>query len=377
MARREAEQKLTSSPTPRLTIMNDTTPDQQELTSLTPNEREWIRQTGLKVAAVRAAEGQEVRWSCLDELEDHIVKRAMKNQTGADGGSPDNWIRLVSHLSRWSSKYPFQEVLDTVAGVVLMMKGSEQSGQQDDGCTGRDSPLPTPPLIPPMTMNPPSNMGRVERSVEERSTSKAAPEKRSPIPQQGVVLSRGTSSVPRPGAVMRTSTPQEEAPVVKSTVAVPNEAISSSLPANKTSGQCVSDGANRSAKLLPALPERHPHNSRDPYHISGGCERCDATLALTRGNAEPVKEVKDAPAKSRVAPTLPSPEKLGTARSAAPKAAIHSKGSTVAYAGNTSLSRCSASSDKIAPTVQSRSPPVHPDLQKKTHFDAHSPKMTH
>ena len=153
-------------------------------------------------------------------------------------------MRLVNHLLRWSSKYPLSEVLDTAAGMVLMMKASEQSKPRDEGCKGGDSPLPTPPLIPPMTMDPQSDKRRVERSVEARSTPEVAPGKRSPIPQQGVDSSRATSSVPRPGVVMRTSTPQEEAPVAKPSGDVPNKTLSASLPVKRTSGQRASGKAN-------------------------------------------------------------------------------------------------------------------------------------
>ena len=131
----------------------------------------------------------------------------------------------------------------------------EQSKQLGSACKGGDSLLPTPLLVPSTAMIRQSNTGRVERPVEERKAPQAPQEKKALTPHEDVGSDRGISSNPRPGAVMRTSTPQEGAPVMKSTVAVPGKVLSSSLPANKTVGQRVSEGANRSARSLPALPE--------------------------------------------------------------------------------------------------------------------------
>ena len=93
------------------------------------------------------------------------------------------------------------------------------------------------------------------RTIEERTASRFTVEKTTPNPPKQTVMNRGPSAVPRPDAVMRTSTPQEGESGIKSPVDVPNEAISSSLPVKKVSGRHVPSGANKSAKSLPAYPD--------------------------------------------------------------------------------------------------------------------------
>ena len=138
---------------------------------------------------------------------------------------------------------------------MMVMSESKQRKRRNDASQEGDSLPPVPHCTLPMAADTPCDVSNAVRTDERGSAPKGAAEKRSPTPQQEVVIGKGAGAVPRPGMVMRTSMPQEEVPVVKSSMDVPNKVLSSSMPVKKMNGESVPSGANRSTKSLPAYPD--------------------------------------------------------------------------------------------------------------------------
>ena len=78
------------------------------------------------------AVGQQKKWNALDDLEEHVVDMALRYRSETDGQLSAAWAGLLSHLSRWSSKYPLRDALETAANTVMVINESEQKRRQDD-----------------------------------------------------------------------------------------------------------------------------------------------------------------------------------------------------------------------------------------------------
>ena len=222
---------------------------------LTPEEGEWIARTEELIEMVNVAQDQEEEWDLLDDLKRHVGGMALRCQRRTDGDPAGDWTRLLSHLSRWSTRSPLKEVLKSTAKTLVLMEQSKQRKQQGNMGRQRESPPRASPLVPAAAASASSDVESAAGPIEDKSVSGLAPAGGLSIPRQDQSWSGQTIAGPKPGAVMRTSTPQAEAPVVRSSREISGKVLSSSLPVRSANEQRCSSRGGRSVKSSPGVHE--------------------------------------------------------------------------------------------------------------------------
>ena len=201
-----------------------------------------------------APDGEE-KAIAKEGLEDCVMKMALTYNIEGNGRTPEGWTRLVTHLSEWSMRDPLAGAQKKCTKLIARRAAKRLEAGPRGRPNSGNSLLPTPPLGPVRAVWQQAQAGQPNAPVTKEEAPHSHSGGKAPRISGSVSLAREADLGPRPGSVMRTSTPQVEVHRRKDTPPAPSKGLSVSAPVVRPdNGAPTAQQCNRSTKSAQGFP---------------------------------------------------------------------------------------------------------------------------